>query len=61
VEPTPETDEPQPGGEVDIDPPEAARAAIWQLFEDGLLDENMATAGLLAVDIGMRRSRQTRR
>ena len=49
--------EPQPEGE--IDPPDAARAAIWQLFDDGLLDENMATAGLLTVDIGLRRSGQT--
>ena len=37
-------------------PPEAAHSAIWQLFDQGLLDENMATAGLLAVDIGLRRS-----
>ena len=50
--------EPQPEGE--IDPREAARAAIWQLFGDGLLNENMATAGLLALDIGVRRSGQTR-
>jgi hypothetical protein len=50
--------EPQP--ERETDPPEAARAAIWQLFNDGLLDENMATAGLLAVDIGLRRSGQPR-
>jgi hypothetical protein len=46
----------QPPASVGIDPVEAARTAIWQLFEDGLLDENMATAGLLAVDVGMRRS-----
>lgn len=33
-----------------------ARAAIWRLFEQGYVDEDMATAGLLAVDIGTRRS-----
>ena len=39
-----------------IDPPEAARTAIWDLFEHGMVDEDMATAGLLALDIGLRRS-----
>ena len=33
-----------------------ARAAIWRLFEQGYVDEDMATAGLLAVDLGTRRS-----
>jgi hypothetical protein len=47
---------PESHAQLETDPPEATRAAMWQLFEDGLLDENMATAGLLAVDIGMRRS-----
>jgi len=36
-------------------PVDAARQAIWRLFEEGYLDENMATAGLLAVDLGTRR------
>jgi hypothetical protein len=36
-----------------------AQAAIWRLFEEGYLDEDMATAGLLAVDLGQRRSQQT--
>ena len=31
----------------------AARLAIWRLFEQGYVDEDMATAGLLAVDLGM--------
>jgi hypothetical protein len=35
----------------------AARQAIWRLFEEGYVDENMATAGLLAVDLGTRRVR----
>ncbi len=37
-------------------PVNAARVAIWRLFEEGYVDEDMATAGLLAVDLGMRRT-----
>jgi hypothetical protein len=37
---------------------EAARLAIWRLFQEGYVDEDMATAGLLAIDLGMRRTRQ---
>jgi hypothetical protein len=37
---------------------EAARVAIWRLFEEGYVDEDMATAGLLAVDVGTRRRQQ---
>jgi hypothetical protein len=37
-------------------PIDAARVAIWRLFEEGYVDEDMATAGLLAVDLGMRRT-----
>jgi hypothetical protein len=37
---------------------EAARVAIWRLFQEGYVDEDMATAGLLAVDVGTRRTRQ---
>lgn len=33
----------------------AARLAIWRLFQEGYVDEDMATAGLLAVDLGTRR------
>jgi hypothetical protein len=36
-------------------PVQAARVAIWRLFEEGYVDEDMATAGLLAVDVGTRR------
>jgi hypothetical protein len=54
VDGEPEAD--QPGAAEDAELPQAARAAIWQLFEQGLLDENSATAGLLAVDIGLRRT-----
>jgi hypothetical protein len=36
---------------------EAARLAIWRLFEEGYVDEDMATAGLLAIDLGIRRTR----
>ncbi len=32
-----------------------ARTAIWRLFQEGYVDEDMATAGLLAVDLGTRR------
>jgi hypothetical protein len=39
-------------------PVEAARDAIWRLFQEGYVDEDMATAGLLAVDIGTRRTKQ---
>jgi hypothetical protein len=42
-------------------PVEAARVAIWRLFEEGYVDEDMATAGLLAVDIGARRTQQQKR
>ena len=38
------------------DPVDAAREAIWKLFQEGYVDEDMATAGLLAVDLGMRRA-----
>ena len=37
----------------------AAREAIWRLFEEGQVDANMATAGLLAVDLGTRRRQAT--
>jgi hypothetical protein len=37
---------------------EAARVAIWRLFEEGYVDEDMATAGLLAVDLGTRRAKR---
>jgi hypothetical protein len=39
-------------------PVDAARVAIWRLFEEGYVDEDMATAGLLAVDLGMRRTQR---
>lgn len=32
--------------------------AIWRLFQEGYVDEDMATAGLLAVDLGTRRARR---
>ena len=37
---------------------EAARVAIWRLFKEGYVDEDMATAGLLAVDVGTRRTQR---
>jgi hypothetical protein len=40
-----------------VPPVEAARQAIWRLFEEGYVDEDMATAGLLAVDLGTRRAK----
>lgn len=39
-------------------PVDAARVAIWRLFQEGYVDEDMATAGLLAVDLGTRRARR---
>jgi hypothetical protein len=39
----------------DTSPIQAARLAIWRLFEQGYVDEDMATASLLAVDLGTRR------
>lgn len=36
----------------------AARVAIWRLFQAGYVDEDMATAGLLAVDLGTRRAQR---
>jgi hypothetical protein len=40
------------------DPVHEARVAIWRLFQEGYVDEDMATAGLLAVDLGTRRARR---
>jgi hypothetical protein len=40
------------------DPVAAARVAIWRLFQEGYVDEDMATAGLLAVDLGTRRAQR---
>ncbi len=40
------------------DPVAEARVAIWRLFEQGYVDEDMATAGLLAVDLGTRRAQR---
>ena len=37
---------------------DAARVAIWRLFQEGYVDEDMATAGLLAVDLGTRRAQR---
>jgi len=42
----------------DSGPVQAARVAIWRLFEEGYVDEDMATASLLAVDLGTRRVRR---
>jgi len=39
-------------------PVDAARVAIWRLFQEGYVDEDMATAGLLAVDLGTRRTQR---
>jgi hypothetical protein len=41
-----------------MDPVHAARVAIWRLFQEGYVDEDMATAGLLAVDLGTRRAQR---
>lgn len=43
------------------DPLELARAAIWRLFEEGYIDDDMATTSLLAIDLGIRRIHQTTR
>ena len=40
-------------------PVDEARTAIWRLFQEGYVDEDMATAGLLAVDLGTRRAQRS--
>jgi len=42
-------------GQLPTSPVDAARVAIWRLFQEGYVDEDMATASLLAVDLGTRR------
>ena len=54
MEDAPGPDESPPLLETDL--PKAARTAIRQLFEQGRIDENTATVGLLALDLGLRRS-----
>jgi hypothetical protein len=38
------------------DPVSAARNAIWQLYQAGLIDDDAATVALLAISIGLRRA-----
>jgi len=38
------------------DPVSAARNAIWDLYQAGLIDDDAATVALLAISIGMRRT-----
>jgi hypothetical protein len=38
-----------------------ARASIWRLFDAELLDEDLATAAMLAICIGYRRRRKQSR
>ena len=45
-------------GESAGNPVDEARTAIWRLFQEGYVDEDMATAGLLAVDLGTRRAQR---
>ena len=42
-------------GPLPASPIDAARLAIWRLFQEGYVDEDSATASLLAVDLGTRR------
>ncbi len=49
---------PVASGPSESDPVAAARVAIWRLFQEGYVDEDMATAGLLAVDLGTRRAQR---
>jgi len=37
-------------------PVDEARTAIWRLFQEGYVDEDMATNRLVAVDLGTRRT-----
>ena len=48
-------------GRLPTSPIDAARVAIWRLFQEGYVDEDMATASLLAVDLGTRRRPANRR
>lgn len=50
-------EETQPGATTG-NPVDEARTAIWRLFQEGYVDEDMATAGLLAVDLGTRRAQR---
>jgi hypothetical protein len=47
-----------PYGGYASNPVDQARTAIWRLFQEGYVDEDMATAGLLAVDLGTRRAQR---
>lgn len=51
------TEESSHGGQTS-NPVDEARTAIWRLFQEGYVDEDMATAGLLAVDLGTRRAQR---
>jgi hypothetical protein len=46
------------GADPFADPVDAAPVAIWTLFQEGYVDEDMATASLLAVDLGTRRTQR---
>jgi hypothetical protein len=50
--------EESPYGGQTSNPVDQARTAIWRLFQEGYVDEDMATAGLLAVDLGTRRAQR---
>jgi hypothetical protein len=43
----------------DPDPVAEARRAVYALYDQGYIDDNIATATLLAIGIGIRRSRDT--
>ena len=42
----------------DQDPIAEARRAVYALYDQGYIDDNSATATLLAIGIGIRRSRE---
>ena len=50
----------QPGREAEEDAVAAARQAVRDLYEQGMIDDNHATAALLAIDLGRDRVRRAR-
>ena len=51
----------QPDSIAPAQPLREAKQAIWRLFESGYVDEDTATASLLALDLGSRRQRRKQR
>src|SRR5919202_734849 len=57
----PDSNDPEADDASPADPVDAARRAIWRLFEEGQIDTDRATDALLAIDVGTQRTRRRRR